>query len=214
MSRVPLQFPQNDDYDKIRAVSMWHLTMGDYELMCACRRDAANPGLRFDQFTPRQRKTLSRLEKSLYIDYNVQTRRYELNSHGVYVVESVPEYMVEFRKNSENVRKWRRLHYFGGMIPPVLPFPMSWSDLQRVMYFKVNPTQYALLQCCKSGLRRDQFTPKSNERRILNWLKRDDYVELNRDTGNFELPKWGEVAIEADPMVVATRSGVDERCRI
>lgn len=87
----------------------------------------------------------------------------------------------------------------------LLAFQPPDSNLVEVLRecFKINLYHYRLLQSCGRTtenpfvLRRDQV--RSKERKTLNWLEQNRFVELNRDTESYELRYFGKAAVEAAP---------------
>ena len=60
MSTRVVQFPQDDnERQKFTLLKeFFHISISDYELLCACDRDSENPwGMRNDQATPGQKKS-------------------------------------------------------------------------------------------------------------------------------------------------------------
>lgn len=86
---VEFQSPDNNLVELLR--EMFEINLHHYRLMQSCSRTKENPfGLRCDQATPEQRKTLKQLEQKTYVEYNERTECYELGGLGEYCIEWAP----------------------------------------------------------------------------------------------------------------------------
>lgn len=70
--------------------------------MQSCVRTKENPlGMRCDQVTPKERKTLKQLKQKTYVDYNERTECYELTGTGGLCIELAPG-MAQHLNNSRH----------------------------------------------------------------------------------------------------------------
>lgn len=85
----------------------------------------------------------------------------------------------------------------------VQEIPLAPSGTGRMLkeYFKINLYQFSLIWACHRrtgnliGMQYGKVT--ASERKTLNWLANNGFIELNFDTECYEVTRWGKFVIKA-----------------